>query len=452
MRDLGLGVGHPLERMTTMIHSTTLENGVRVLTEHCPGTRSISIGALVDASPQDDPNDLLGLAHFTEHALFQGTSARSEMDISRLMDAAGGQMGAFTGRDYTCYYANVLDDYSTFAIDLLGDIICNSTFPEEQMLREQQAIVREIGQNVDSPDARLHTALKQLIWPGHPLGRPVYGNAEHVSRMTREDVIYFMEEHYTPDRLILCAAGNVVHELLVEQVRDALWRLDGSNPRRAASPCPFRPGIRIESSPESQSYFALALPVPAYASEDRYYWYILNTILGGGMSSRLFRRIREEMGCVYQIDSELNTYRDAGILVVEGSTAPESLRDVLAATMMELGKLAFGDQPVDDEEFWTARMQLRGQHLLASENLSTRMSRLATQEFYFSRQIGEDEVLRRINEVTLEDLQQFIDRALPEALGQIAVAVTGAVDCVERTEAAVQEIAGCFQTAGAVEA
>jgi predicted Zn-dependent peptidase len=226
--------------------------------------------------------------------------------------------------------------------------------------------------------------------------------------------------------------------------------LNGSNTRSTGSPCRYHAGVRIEASPESQAYFALALPVPPYASDDRYYWYLLNAIIGGGMSSRLFRRIREEMGCVYRIDSELNAYRDAGILVVEGSTSPESLREVLSATMMELGKLAFGDQPVDDEELWTARMQLRGQHMLASENLNTRMSRLATQELYFGRHIDEDEVLRRINAVTIEELREFIDRALPPALGQIAVSVTGAVECVEHTEAAIQEIAACFQTAGSV--
>lgn len=429
-----------------MFHFTRLENGVRVLTEHCPGTRSVSIGALVDASPQDDPVHRMGLAHLTEHALFQGTSARSEMEISRLMDAAGGQMGAFTTRDYTCYFANVLDDYVTFAIDLLGDILCNSTFPAEQMLREQQAIVREIGLSIDSPMDRLHTSLKQSIWRDHPLGRPVHGTAEDVAKMTREDIIYFLQEHYTPDRVIVCAAGNVDHDLFVEHVQDALWMMDGSNPRTPAAPCVFHPTISIEPTSASQSYFALAIPAPHYTSEDRYAWFVLNTILGGGMSSRLFRRIREEMGRAYHIDSALNSYRDAGILVVEGSTSPESLRDVLTATMLEMGKLAFGDQPIDEEELWTARMQLRGQHLLTSENLSTRMSRLATQEFYFGRRINEDEILRSINQVTQEDLQRLIDRCLPASLSQIAVAITGGIESKVETEATIQEISACFRS------
>lgn len=431
-----------------MFHFTRLENGVRVLTEHCPGTRSVSIGALVDAGPQDDPHERLGLAHLTEHALFQGTSARSEMEIARLMDAAGGQMGAFTTRDYTCYFANVLDDYVTFAIDLLGDILCNSTFPAEQMAHERQAIIREIGLCIDSPNDRIHNSLKQSIWRDHPLGRPVHGTAEDVAKLTREDIIYFLHEHYTPDRIIVCAAGNVDHDLFVEHVQDALWMMDGRNPRIPAGPCDFHPSISIEPSPASQSYFALAIPCPRYASEDRYTWHVLNTILGDGMSSRLFRRIREEMGRAYRIDSSLNTYRDAGIVVIEGSTSPESLQDVLGATMMEMGKLAYGDLPIDEEELWTARMHLRGQHLLSGESLSTRMSRMVTQEFYFGRHIDEHEVLKQIEQVTLEDLQTLIERHLPEALSQIAVAITGGVESKSETESAIREIADCFRANG----
>lgn len=429
-----------------MFRFTRLENGVRVLSERCAGTRSVSIGALVDAGPQDDPSDRLGLAHLTEHALFQGTSARSEMEISRLMDAAGGQMGAFTTRDYTCYFANVLDDYVTFAIDLLGDILCNSTFPAEQLAREQQAIVREIGLSVDIPTDRLHNSLKQSIWRDHPLGRPVHGTATDVAKMTREDIIYFLHDHYTPDRVIVCAAGNVDHDLFVEHVQDALWMMDGQNPRKPADPCRFHPNLTIEASPASQSYFALALPSPRYASDDRYTWYVLNTILGGGMSSRLFRKIREEMGRAYHIDSTLNTYRDAGLVVIEGSTSPDSLHEVLQATLMELGKLTFGDQPIDEEELWTARMHLRGQHLLSGENLSTRMSRLATQEFYFGRRIDESEVLRGIDRVTLDDLQSLISQTLPEALGQIGVAITGGVDSPTETEVYVQDLTDCFKS------
>lgn len=428
-----------------MYRFTKLENGVRVLTEHCPGTRSVSIGALVDAGPQDDPENRLGLAHLTEHALFQGTSARSEMEIARLMDAAGGQMGAFTTRDYTCYFANVLDDYVTFAIDLLGDILCNSTFPAEQMSHEQQAIIREIGIGIDSPTDRVHNSLKRAIWHDHPLGRLVHGDAEHVARTTREDIIYFLHEHYTPDRVIVCAAGNVDHDLFVEHVQDALWMMDGQNPRKTTTPCQFHRAVTIEPAPVSQAYYAVAIPCPRYVSDDRYKWFVLNTILGGGMSSRLFRKIREEMGRAYHIDSAINAYRDAGILIIEGSTSPDSLHDVLRATLLEMGKLAFGDQPIDEEELWTARMHLRGQHLLSGENLSTRMSRMATQEFYFGRRIEEQEILKSIENVSLEDLQELVEQTLTSSLSQIGVAVTGGVESKTETEAVIQEISDCFR-------
>ena len=402
-----------------------LDNGIRIVTEKLPCSRTVSLGIVVDAGPQDDPLMLNGLAHLSEHALFQGTSGRSAFEIARLMDVAGGQMGAFTARDYTCFYANVLDEYLTYATDLFGDMLLNSDFPGENIEREKQAILREIGLSGDCPTDRVQNQLKQLMWPSHALGHAVHGDSEDVQRMASRDVQSFVRRHYTPDRIIIAAAGNVEHDAVVEQVRDAFWRMSGTGTTRLATRCRFESGIAVEELPVSQAYFAIGLEAPAYCAADRYRLFLLNSVLGGGMSSRLFRKLREERGLVYGISSELHAYRDAGAWVIEGSTAPEHLTAVLALTIMELQQLATFDSPIDEEELWTAKMQVRGQHLLSAEHTHTRMSRLATQELYFGRQVSESEILAGIEQVTGEDLQEICLRWLIPAVGQLALSVVG---------------------------
>lgn len=430
-----------------MYRHGSLENGIRIVTEHLPCSRSVSLGVLIDAGPQDDPIGLSGLAHLSEHALFQGTSGRSALEIARLMDVAGGQMGAFTTRDYTCFYANVLDEYLTYATELFGDMLLNSVFPDENIEREKQAVLREIGLTRDTPTERVHQQLKQMMWPGQALGRAVHGDSAAVERITAEDVQSFVRQHYTPDRIVIAAAGNVEHDSLIEQIRDGFWRLSGSCPARPPTRAEFRSGVTLDESPVSQAYFAIGLEAPAYCAADRYQLFLLNSVLGGGMSSRLFRKLREERGLVYGISSELHAYRDAGAWVIEGSTEPEHLTAVVALAIMELQQLATFEAPIDEEELWTAKMQVRGQHLLSAENAHTRMSRLATQELYFGRQIPEAEILTEIEAVTIEDLKQTCRSRLLPAVHQLALSVIGpaASECYsqEALEGLLGEFALC---------
>lgn len=421
-----------------------LENGIRIVTEHLPCSRSVSLGVLIDAGPQDDPSGLSGLAHLTEHALFQGTSGRSALEIARLMDVAGGAMGAFTARDYTCFYANVLGEYLTYATELFGDMLLNSAFPDENIDREKQAVLREIGIASDTPTERVHQQLKQRMWFGQSLGQAVHGNAEEVERLTSEDVRAFVRRQYTPDRIIVAAAGNVEHESLVEQIRDGFWRLSGSHSSRRARRSRFHAGVTLDESPVSQAYFAIGLEAPEYCAADRYPLFLLNSVLGGGLSSRLFRKLREERGLVYGISSELHAYRDAGAWVIEGSTAPEHLTAVVALTILELQQLATFETPVDEEELWTAKMQVRGQHLLSADNAHTRMSRLATQELYFGRQIPESEILAAIEAVTVADLNQTCRQRLLPAVDQLALSVIGpeASECY--SQESLEELLGEF--------
>jgi predicted Zn-dependent peptidase len=404
---------------------STLENGIRVVTEAMPAVRSLTLGILVQAGPRDERPEQSGLAHLTEHLLFQGTSTRDAHQIARFMDLAGGQFGGFTTRDYTCYAASVLDEHYPYALDLLGDLFLNATFPAESVEREKAAILCEMEASRDAPAERVHDCLKQAVWPDHALGRPLTGRPDTVRRLTREDVIYFFHKHYVPDQIIIAAAGRVDHDDFVAQAQDSFWRMLGqADPAPAAAPA-HRAGVVLEHAPVSQAYFALGVPACPYAHPQRYGLHVLNSLLGGGVSSRLVCRLREERGLVYHIASDYLAYRDAGLLVVEGSTAPENLTAVLSLTLAELGRLAAGDEPVSEDELWRAGMHMRRQHLLAGEVTATRLSRLGTQELYFGRYLPAAEILAAIEAVDRPALERLAAEVLLPALPQATIAVVG---------------------------
>ena len=408
-----------------MYAKTTLENGIRVVTENIPGMRSIAIGVMVDTGLRDEPEDKQGIAHMAEHLIFQGTSSRNSQQIARMMDEAGGQMGGFTSRDYTMYTATVLDDYRTYALDLLGDILLNSLFLEVDLEREKDTIIREIAATLDYPNQLTDAMLKAHVWQGHYLGRLITGTPESVQSITREDLIYFVHSRYLPDRIIITAAGNLEHDEFVAQVRDAFWRLIGAGPTVAGTGPAHQSGIALENRQVSQLYFALGLEARPYAHADRYALHVFNKALGDGISSRLYRRIRDEVGLVYHIDSEYHAYRDAGLLVIEGSTSPELFGQVLERTLGELQSIMSGTDPITDEEIWKAKMQVRAQHLIASENTHTRMGRLATQEFYFGDSISPEEILGEIESIDGDTLRHVSQQLLMNACHNPAIAIIG---------------------------
>jgi predicted Zn-dependent peptidase len=400
---------------------TTLENGIRVVTETMPQVRSIAISIVIDVGPKDEAPEQSGLAHLVEHLMFKGTSSRDAMQIARLMDVAGGLIGGFTSRDYTCYFATALDDYRTYALDLFGDVILNSTFDKESLERERRVILREIEAERDAPDQLAHSLLKTTIWPNHPLGRLIAGQPEVVGKVTRQDIIYFVHKHYLPDRLIIAAAGSMEHEDFVAQVRDAFWRMLGQS-----SPLPSRPpachsGVTIRARDLSQLYFALGIKARSYTHPDRYGLHVLNDLLGGGISSRLFRHLREERGLVYNVASSYHAYRDGGLLVIEGSTTPQGLMSALGLIVAQLWRLA--EEPVDEEELWKTRERIRSRHLIASEDTNTRMSRLATQELYFGYRIPTPEIVEQIQRVDQGTVQRLAQGLMVN--GCLALAVVG---------------------------
>lgn len=386
-----------------MIHRTELPNGIRVVTENIPGSRSVSVGAQIGVGSIHDPEGQGGLAHFTEHALFQGTSSRTAGEISRMIDQAGGHMGAFTGRDYTCFNAHVMQDYTPFAIELLSDMLLNSTFPEEHLVRERQAIVNEIKLGNDDPFSRINDLLRSQMFPGQPHGRPTTGEIESVSNITREDIIYFAGQNYQPDRLVIAAAGAIDHDNFVGQVQDGFWRMLGTSTPVEHTDVKYEPVVAIESIGASQSYFGLAIPAIPYHDPRRYELHALTTILGGGLSSRLYGSLREQRGLAYFIQSTYHAYRDVGMLWIEGVVQPDDLLTALELIQAELHDLA--SQPVDEEELWKTKMQLKGQFELSGDSTHTRMSRLATQELYFGNPLGDAEVLNALENIDSSSVQ-----------------------------------------------
>lgn len=406
------------------LRETVLDNGIRVVTETVPRVRSVSIGVLINAGPRNERPAQAGLAHFCEHLAFQGTSSRTSTEIARFMDSAGGGLGAFTSHDYTCYTATVLDDYCPFALELLGDILLNSTFPEERVSVERAAVICEIEGEADRPSARTRALMRELAWPGHALGRRVTGSVESVRGLTREDAIYFVHQHYVPSQVVIAAAGRLCHDDFVAAVRDGFWRLLGQSVDTPRSEPSTAGGVRIATQAASAlAYFSLGLPAPAYADPDRYAMHVFTQLLGGGISSRLHRRVREERGWAYEISADCTAYRDAGLLTIEGSTSPDTLFPILHLIGDELARLAQGSG-LEDDDLQRTQAQISSQVLISGEDMHTRMSRLALQSFYFNRPITESEMLDGILRVDNAAVARVAARCLGAGAAQ-ALAVTG---------------------------
>ena len=409
-----------------MMEQSVLDNRIRVVTRRMEGVRSISLGFLMAAGPMDEIEDRNGVAHLAEHLMFAGTRQRDADEIARMMDTTGGQIGGFTSRDYTCFTTTVLDDYRTYIIDLIGDLLINSQFAEYAVHQEKETIIRELSAQLDRPDVCAHERLKAHVWQGHPLGRPIGGTIASVAALRQNDVIRFVRDNYQPRRLIIAAAGNVRHQDVVTNVADAFWMMpdDGKIDIDPVHPA-FHGGVTVECKGVSHVYFSIGLHAAPFAAAERYLIHLLTTILGGGMSSRLFRKLRQELGMVYEITAEYQAYRDDGLIVIEGSTTPELLHSVLSHILAEIKGMALQILPILVEELWIAKMQLQGQHIIAQENSHTCMSNLATQAFYFNRFIDSSEILDQILLVDLEGINAFAVRMLAEGLRHPAIALVG---------------------------
>ncbi len=357
--------------MTIELH--TLSNGLRVITEHMPGLASTAIGVWVNAGGRHEAEAENGIAHFLEHMAFKGTSTRSAVQIAEAIEDVGGYLNAYTSRETTAYYARVLGEDAPLALDLIGDILLNPVFSEDEIAVERGVILQEIGQALDTPDDIVFDWLQEAAYPGQPIGRSILGPAERVRGFGRPDLQTFVKGHYAPNRMILAAAGAVNHDALVRQAERLFGHLP-RGPEDAASPAIFSGGELRTEKPLEQAHLTLALPAPSYTDADLYAGQVFATLFGGGMSSRLFQEAREKRGLCYTIFAQASAYADTGMFTIYAGTGAEELRGLSELIADEL-KRAAGD--INEAETARARAQLKAGMLMGLESPFGRCERLA---------------------------------------------------------------------------
>jgi predicted Zn-dependent peptidase len=394
--------------ITARIRRTLLPGGLRVVTEEMAGVRSASIGVWVAVGSRDETPALHGCSHFLEHVLFKGTHERSAMDISVALDAVGGEFNAFTAKEYTCFHARVLDEDLPIAVDVLGDMMTGSLVTAADIDAERDVILDEIAMHEDDPDDVVHNLFAEQAWGDSPLGRPIAGTAQSIASMTPEQVARFYRRHYRSDNMVIAVAGNLDHASVVKLVRRAFGRhgfLDGDavpTPPRVGRVRRVRTGSRSATRPLEQVNLVLGMGGLTRADERRFALGVLNTALGGGTSSRLFQEVRERRGLAYSVYSFSSQYSDSGLVGVAAGCLPGKLDAVLATIRGELATVAASG--IDADELERGKGQLRGGLVLGMEDSGSRMSRIGKAELLQDELLSLDEVLARIDSVTLDDV------------------------------------------------
>ena len=398
---------------TRDIRTTTLSNGLLVLTERMSHLRSVAMGVWIDSGSRDEAAEVNGISHFIEHMVFKGTTTRSASQFAREVDAIGGNLDAFTGKETICFNIKVLDENVPAALDLLTDLVLHPTFDPADLEKEQGVILEEIKMDEDDPNYLVHELFTQNFWKGDALGRPILGTSKTVSSFNQAIVLDEYARRFTPANMVFTAAGNLDHDTFVAQVEAAFSSLSathGDKLLRAPAPQAF-PHITLKNKKSlEQVQFCLAVPSLPVADPDRYAAYLLNSILGGGMSSRLFQSIREERGLAYSIYSEMNPFRDTGSLAVYAGCSISNTSEVLKLTLAELTRVKA--EPVAAEELKRAKDQIKGNMVLGLESSNARMSSLARQQMYWGRFFSLDEITAEIDRVTAADLQRLANQLL----------------------------------------
>jgi len=404
-----------------MMQRSALPNGLRIVSEHMPGVPSVTVGIWVESGSRFESPHLGGISHYLEHLLFKGTARRSAAVIAEEIDAVGGVLNAFTGKEYTCYYARVLAEHASLATDLLADLFLHSQFDPAEIDRERGVILQEISQSEDTPDDHIHDFFNLRYWPGHALGLPVCGTSATVQGLGRDEFLRFMATRYRPDRIIIAAAGDITHAALTAWAERDFGSLVGTADLATGAPPRPHAGIYITEKPLEQVHICFGSPGVSQASEERYAAYLLNTALGGGMSSRLFQEIRERRGHAYAVYSFLSSYRDSGYFGIYVGTSPEWVEEVLSVIVRELAVAA--REGLRPNELARVKNQLKGNLLLGLETSDSRMSRIAKNEVYVGRDVPLAEIAARIDATTNDEIVAFASR-LTDPEGR-AVALLG---------------------------
>ena len=401
------------------IQREVLPNGLTIITEQMDHIRSVSLGIWVKSGSRHEEAPVNGISHFIEHMVFKGTTSRTAEDIARQVDSIGGNMDAFTGKETVCFNMKVLDEHLPIAIDILSDLVLNPVFAPGEITRERGVILEEIKMDEDNPDYLVHELFTQNFFKDHPLGKPILGTKETVKRFDQQAILADYARKFVPGNLIISAAGNIKHEHVVDLLRKRFEHLKPGSNGWHNNPPKISSRITLRNK-KSLEQVQICLGVPSYeiSNTKRYVSYVLNTLLGGGMSSRLFQNVREKQGLVCSIFSELNPFRDTGCLSVYAGTSLQSAPKVVQSVLQEFKN--FKDVPLSEEELKRGKDQLKGSLMLSLESSTARMSNLARQEMYYDHFVGMDEIINRIQAVTAEDVQQ----SAKELFKAEAIAVT----------------------------
>ncbi|HTH96649.1 MAG TPA: pitrilysin family protein [Stellaceae bacterium] len=408
--------------MTTRL--TTLPNGLRVITDAMPSVGTVSLGVWVDVGTRNEPAEINGVAHLLEHMAFKGTERRSALRIAEEIENVGGHLNAYTSREQTAYYAKVLKDDVHLAVDILADILQHSVFDQGELERERTVILQEIGQAADTPDDVIFDMFQAAAYPAQAMGRPVLGDAEIIRRIPRDAIAHYMSGHYAAERMVFSAAGNLDHDRIVQLVGEAFGHL----PRHTAievEPALYGGGVLREERELEQVHLVLGMPAVSFLDADYYNVSALSTVLGGGMSSRLFQEIREKRGLVYTVYAFTAAYRDGGVFGVYAGTGEEEVSELIPVLCDELLKVA---DTVSEEETARMRAQMKAGLLMGLESTSSRAEHQATQLLIHDRAVGTAELLAKIDAVDQAGIARAARRVLTAAPTFAALGPIGRVE------------------------
>jgi predicted Zn-dependent peptidase len=405
------------EKRDLMYKKTVLDNGLTIVSEKIPYVRSVSIGIWVQAGSRQELEQQNGLSHFIEHMNFKGTPTRTARQIAEAIESVGGSMNASTDRELACFYAKVIDEHLPLACDLLADIVLHSNYTAADIEKEKDVVIEEIRMYEDDPDELIGDLFASTLWKDQPIGRPIYGTTQLVQSFKQEDTLQYRTQHYLPVNTVVTAAGNLEHKQLVDCIGGHFNLIpNGVKAEKAPGPEPkaYYEKVTLDRDLE-QIHFCLGTESIPRAHPNRYILSVLGVILGGGMSSRLFQEIRENLGLVYTIHSFGISFHDTGYYAIGGATGPKKLNKVIQLVKAELKKMT--QELVTEEEIKNAKEQLKGGMVLSLESTSSRMTRLADLQIYFGKYISLDEIIEKIDAVTREDIlriatQLFSDNKL----------------------------------------
>lgn len=393
-------------RNLSSIRKTSLESGLKIVSEKIESVKSVSVGIWVKTGSRNEADQQAGITHFLEHMLFKGTNKRSAYEIAQSMESVGGYLNAFTSTEYTCYYARCLDSELDTAVEVLTDMVKNSQFPEEELEKEKKVVLEEMKMYKDSPDDVVFEEFSNQIFKDHPIGRPIIGFEETVNSFSRQDLFDYVAERYQPDNLLVAVAGHADHDQVLEMVQERLNYDKNGNTFNTDQPLsPYEVTNQKVSKPIEQTHMIMGRRALNFEHPDKYLLLLANTILGGGMSSRLHQNVREKYGYCYSISPFNQSYIDTGLFGVYTGTDigyVDHVRELIKVEFMRMQ-----NEKVGDKELSEAKAQLKGKLLLSQENTSNRMTRLAKSELYFNRFVTLDELVENIDAVSSEDLLTF---------------------------------------------